>query len=577
MLPWGPLSFRAMEDRDIALLVQWLRKPHVAEFWDSPLLSDEELYVKYSAYLAADSRVRPYIGLISGQPFAYLQCYPCIADDEFITLHGLESTALGMDYLIGDERHVGRGLAPSMLCSFLAMVAFPLYPSLDMCVVDPASNNARSLRVCEKAGFIRLDASREIETTDADGNLLPPEPVWYGIHRGQLLGSAGKTVGHYPLGYPIVVREFWTSKQRQMSRLHEVSYRACFKAELPDWFIERYTNVGDIVYDPFAGRGTTALQASLRGRRFISNDLNPLSRILTEPRITPPPLSAIAQRLEEIDLNDPAGLHPSVDEPDLEPFYNPQTLAEIRCLRSYLYQRRISGQEDILDAWIRMVATTRLTGHSSGYFSVYTLPPNQAVSPKRQRVINERYRNDLGVYRSVRNLIWKKSQKLLRDCPQGNIGLGGLFLTSDATKTYAIPDRTVQLIVTSPPFLNVVQYESDNWLRLWFNCLEPENFVGNMIQTRKLDSWKDSIRAVFHEFRRVMAPGAYGAFEVGEVQSGKVRLDEEVFQLLIEADLLPEATLINQQVFSKTANIWGINNNSKGTNSNRIVLFRQGM
>jgi hypothetical protein len=37
-----------------------------------------------------------------------------------------------------------------------------------------------------------------------------------------------------------------------------------------------------------------------------------------------------------------------------------------------------------------MVAINRLTGHSPGFFSVYTLPPNQAVSVQSQRKINEK-------------------------------------------------------------------------------------------------------------------------------------------------------------------------------------------
>ena len=55
------------------------------------------------------------------------------------------------------------------------------------------------------------------------------------------------------------VNEFWTSKQRQSNSLHEISYRACFKAELPRFFIESLTNIGDIVYDPFSWRWTTAI------------------------------------------------------------------------------------------------------------------------------------------------------------------------------------------------------------------------------------------------------------------------------------------------------------------------------
>src|SRR5687768_4765769 len=53
---------------------------------------------------------------------------------------------------------------------------------------------------------------------------------------------------------PAYVNEFWTSKQRAANSLHEVSYRACFKPQLPRFFIERLTKPGDIVYDPFMGR-----------------------------------------------------------------------------------------------------------------------------------------------------------------------------------------------------------------------------------------------------------------------------------------------------------------------------------
>src|SRR3970040_2166987 len=72
--------------------------------------------------------------------------------------------------------------------------------------------------------------------------------------------------GYIPIGtatVPIYVTEFWTSKQRQASSLHEVSYRACFKPQLPRFFIERHTSPGNIVYDPFMGRGTTVIEAAL--------------------------------------------------------------------------------------------------------------------------------------------------------------------------------------------------------------------------------------------------------------------------------------------------------------------------
>ncbi|HSH17687.1 MAG TPA: hypothetical protein VLD18_16725, partial [Verrucomicrobiae bacterium] len=35
---------------------------------------------------------------------------------------------------------------------------------------------------------------------------------------------------------PVFVNEFWTARQRQASSLHEISYRACFKPQLPRFF-----------------------------------------------------------------------------------------------------------------------------------------------------------------------------------------------------------------------------------------------------------------------------------------------------------------------------------------------------
>jgi DNA modification methylase len=78
---------------------------------------------------------------------------------------------------------------------------------------------------------------------------------------------------------PLFVNEFWTSKQRAASSLHEVSYRACFKPQLPRFFIERLTVAGDTIYDPFLGRGTTIIEAALLGRRVAGCDINPISSI----------------------------------------------------------------------------------------------------------------------------------------------------------------------------------------------------------------------------------------------------------------------------------------------------------
>ncbi|HEY7791880.1 MAG TPA: DNA methyltransferase [Vicinamibacterales bacterium] len=376
-----------------------------------------------------------------------------------------------------------------------------------------------------------------------------------------------------PVAVPTFVNEFWTSRQRAAHSLHEISYRACFKPQLPRFFIDRLTAPGDRVHDPFAGRGTTLLEAALAGRIPSGCDVNPLSGILIEPRLTPPGVDEIAARLGTINFG-----RRVARKDDLLVFFHPETLQEIAALRAYLRDRARRGTIDAVDRWIRMVAVNRLTGHSPGFFSVYSLPPNQATSVAAQRKINAA-RGQTPPRRDVPALILAKSRSLLVDCDEdtrrriAQSGSGARVLTTAAAETAAIDDASVDLVVTSPPFLDVVNYAADNWLRCWFCGIDPAEVP--ITFARRLADWRTAMDAVFRELARLLRPGGAIAFEVGEVRGGTVRLEEVVIPSGAAAGLTPRLVLINAQSFTKTANIWGIANNRKGTNTNRIVVFEK--
>ena len=160
---------------------------------------------------------------------------------------------------------------------------------------------------------------------------------------------------------PKYTNEFWTSRQRQASSIHEISYRACFKPQLPRFFIDLLTRKGDVVYDPFSGRGTTVIEAGLSGRDVFANDANPLSRIMTEPRFFPPDIASVDKRLTTLPRDSEGATI------DLSMFYHPDTEKEIVALRQYLLNRKADCRDDMIDRWIAMVATNRLTGHSKGF------------------------------------------------------------------------------------------------------------------------------------------------------------------------------------------------------------------
>lgn len=372
---------------------------------------------------------------------------------------------------------------------------------------------------------------------------------------------------------PTFVNEFWTSRQREGHSLHELSYRACFKPSLPAFFIERFTVPGEVVLDPFMGRGTTLLEAVLQDRLAAGNDVNPLSAMLLRPRLNPPLLADVQRRLAALDLGWSGDL-----DGDLLVFFHPDTLRQICALRAHLLRRQADGGLDPVDDWIRMVALNRLTGHSNGFLSVYTLPPNQATSPQAQRRINER-RGQEPEPRDLRAIVMKKSLSLQRDLDEGGreslrrLACSAVLMTGPAAAMPALGDGTVQLVVTSPPFLDVVQYATDNWLRCWFGGIDAGAVPITMART--VEEWQAAMVAVFRELRRVLRQEGRIAFEVGEVRGGTVRLEEAVIPAAVAAGLEPELVLIHEQEFTKTANCWGIDNNRKGTNSNRVVVLRK--
>ncbi|MEI6418485.1 MAG: DNA methyltransferase [Sphingomonadales bacterium] len=377
-----------------------------------------------------------------------------------------------------------------------------------------------------------------------------------------------KTVATEEDGIPYFYNEFWTAGQRQAHSIHEVSYRACFKPQLPEFFISRLTASGDMVFDPFMGRGTTAVQAALMGRRPAGNDVNPLSVMLARPRLRPITLGAIATALKTVDWS--CG---QIVRDDLLAFYHPDTLRQLEALRCWLADRAPLGADlvDPVADWIRMVAINRLSGHSPGFFSGRSMPPNQAVSVKAQLKINEK----LGVTpppRDVAAIILKKTRSLLKNGTVAKAMPASLHV-GPAWAVAGMASGSVDLVVTSPPFLDIVQYAADNWLRCWFAGIDPAAVAIDMHRTET--AWSAMVARVLTEMARLVRPGGHVAFEVGEVRGGKVLLEKLVWQAAHGLPFTRLGVMVNVQEFTKTANCWGVDNGAKGTNTNRIVLLRR--
>ncbi len=370
--------------------------------------------------------------------------------------------------------------------------------------------------------------------------------------------------------------EFWTAKQRQMHSLHYAnSYRASFKPELPEFFINKYTKPGDTIGDPFGGRGTTVLQAALMNRKGLSNDVNPLSERLAFPKINPVNIEEISDRLDKIDLSASIDLN---REEDMSMFYHADTYREIINLRNYLRTHR-----DNVDRFIEMTALSRLHGHSNGFFSAYSFP--QISIPKVNQAKINQTRGVEPDYREIKSRILKKAKTTLKSGGLKDLQRLARFhrlTTGDSRDLKGWESESVNLVVTSPPFLNQVDYVQDTWIETWFCDIPRESVEDKIVQTPDLQKWTDFISATLSELHRVLVKGGLVAMEVGEVryQGVILNLDEILVNLTCQRQynmhqFKVREVYVQSQQFTKLANCFKVENNKLGTNTNRIVLMEK--
>src|SRR4051812_28864384 len=123
----------------------------------------------------------------------------------------------------------------------------------------------------------------------------PPAPA---TARGQL---ALELPGELPA---LDLAPEWKDQQRLWGHpFHPMcSYLASFPAALTHAVIARYSRPGDVVLDPFSGRGTTPLQACAEGRIGVGNDLNPFAHLLTAAKVQPANRAQATTRLAALRL-----------------------------------------------------------------------------------------------------------------------------------------------------------------------------------------------------------------------------------------------------------------------------------
>jgi hypothetical protein len=242
----------------------------------------------------------------------------------------------------------------------------------------------------------------------------------------------------------------------------------------PHTFVRKYlfalTHTGDAILDPFSGRGTTLLESLLLDRKALAVDINPVAACVTGAKAHVPALLAIISRLNDLERHCRETSWQAVDEERhaLPSFFahafHYWTLREILFIRKHL-----DWHHSDTDRFIAALALGSLHGEmdkSSAYFS-NQMPRTISTKP----AYSIRYWREHGLRpkrRHVFEILRNRAQFRLQD---GRPSHTGITLQADVRETSRLLKSwqgRVQAIITSPPYLDVTNFEEDQWLRLWF-------------------------------------------------------------------------------------------------------------
>jgi DNA modification methylase len=293
------------------------------------------------------------------------------------------------------------------------------------------------------------------------------------------------------------------------------SYHGMFPAKVAHHFIQRYSCPGDVVLDPFSGRGTTALQARMERRKAISNDLNPLAYVLSRAKSDPPSWEEIHTFLNglETDYKRSKCVTPDVS-PDIQMLYHDNTLKQLCYIRERLLSKTITtwSQEAFMlaGALAGIMHGSWRRDDTSQYLSI-SMPNTFSMSP----TYVEKYIRKNGLQKIDQDVFERLRDKLARLYLDDTTGITGEAYHADAAKLLAsssVKPGSVDLIVTSPPYLQVVNYGTANWIRLWLLGIDEvgrERGAGR----KQLDADLDH-RHTYTSYREFMLRTVLGAQRV---------------------------------------------------------------
>lgn len=222
-----------------------------------------------------------------------------------------------------------------------------------------------------------------------------------------------------------------------------------------------------LVFDPFAGSGTTLVESSVLGVKSVGTDLNPLARFMSNVKNTHYPLEdvqiAITHLLTNLFAYNPAEVK-NTDFSRISNYtfwYSADSLYKLAYLNQIILELKPEIQDFFLlclSETVREVSFTR-----NGEFKRYKMSAKQL----------EKFNPD--VFAIFEKKVWRNTKGLESFNAVGDANLASVynFDSSNVIPSEIIAQGSVDMVVTSPPYgdshTTVAYGQFSRWANEWFD------------------------------------------------------------------------------------------------------------
>jgi D12 class N6 adenine-specific DNA methyltransferase len=243
--------------------------------------------------------------------------------------------------------------------------------------------------------------------------------------------------------------------------LHQLApYIGKLKTSIARALVAEYSSPGSTVLEPFSGSGVVALEALLQERNIIANDISPYAAVLTRAKLFAPTSERTAvqkalkysreakekARRDDWRVNAPGWV---------KEFFHRRTLSEVFTLAQILRRR---GE------WFLLACLLGILHHQRPGF--LSFPSSHLVPYLRRKKFPKFRYPKLYQYRDVEPRLTAKVHRAYRRVRLSGQRTLRRFESKDIGDLRV--DDHVDLVLTSPPYMNALDYGRDNRLRLWF-------------------------------------------------------------------------------------------------------------